>query len=117
MSSKIENLFNLTNYRDHPENKDYKVFFYYNKEQADHFESLLIQEAINYESYYEKDSNKPIMLFGIHNREFRKAEKLNTLSYAAFKKSFIPNKWLRNAILIITFGLVLFALIGYLSSK
>lgn len=117
MSSKVENLFNLTNYRDHPENNNYKVIFYYNLEQANYFKSLLQKEGIEFESFLEKDSKKELMLFGIHKRDFTKSLVLNDASFAKYKKRFISNSWIRNAVLFITLGIVLFALIGYFLSK
>jgi len=117
MSDKIENLFNLTNYRDHPEDKDYIVFFHYNMDQANYFESLLKKEGIEFESFLEEEAKKPVMLFAIHKKRFRKALVQNELSYASFKKPFIPFKWLRYSLLIIIFILTLIALIGYIKSK
>ena len=117
MSTKVENMFNLTKFRDHPEDLDYKVFFFYNLEQANYFESQLQQEKINYESFLEKESEKELMLFGIHKRDFRRAQLINDLSFAAFKKPFIANKLIRNSILVITLAFVLFALIGFILSK
>jgi hypothetical protein len=116
MISKTENLFNLTNYRDHPDNDNYKVFFHYNMEQGKHFQSLLDKEQIAYEFFLEEESKQTIMLFAVHKRDFRNALLQNDLSYAAFKKRFIPNSLLRNAILIITISFVLFAIIGYFMS-
>lgn len=117
MSNKVENMFNLTNYRDHPENLDYKVFFFYNMEQARYFEAQLNKEEIPFESYLENESDKEVMLFGIHKRDFRKALLQNDLSFAAYKKPFIGNKLIRNTVLIITLGFILFALIGFFMSK
>lgn len=117
MSNKLDNLFNLTNYRDHPVNKDYRVFFHYNMDQADHFKSLLDKEGIEYEAYLEDEGDKKVMLFGVHRKNFRRALLQNELSYAALKKRFIPNSIIRNSILIITIGLILFALIGYIISQ
>lgn len=117
MSSKVENLFNLTNYRDHPENKDFRVVFFYNLEQAKHFESLLNEENIAFESFLEKDAKKELMLYGIHKRDFRRASVLNDASFARYKKKFISNTWIRNSILIITIALVLFAVVGYFMSN
>jgi len=116
MMDKAENLFNLTNYRDHPENKDYRVFFHYNMEQAEYFKSLLDQEAIEYEAFLDVDNKREVMLFGVHKRDFRKALLQNDMSYAKHKKRFIPNNVIRNTILIITLALFLFALIGYMLS-
>jgi hypothetical protein len=117
MSTKVENLFNLTNYRDHPEEKDYRVFFFYNLEQAAFFETQLVNEGIQYESFKEDETDKTVVLFGIHKRDFRRALIQNDLSFAAHKKPFISNKLIRYSILFITIALVLFALIGYFISE
>lgn len=115
MSTKAENLFNLTNYRDHPENEDYKVFFFYNFEQGNYFKQLLENEPIEFELFIEKES-KPIMLFGIRKRYFKQAIDLNSLSYARFKKPFIANKWIRFTVLGFTILAITIAIIGYFLS-
>lgn len=117
MSNKVENLFNLTNYREHPVEKDYQVFFFYNLEQGRFFETKLLQEGISHEYVIEEENDKPIMLFGIHKRDFRRALVQNDLSFAAYKKPFISNKFIRYSILFITIGLVIFALFGYYLSE
>jgi len=109
---KVENLFNLTNYRDHPENKDYLVFFFYNFEQGYFFEHLLNQNTIAHEMFIE-EGEKPIMLFGVRKRNFKEVLELSNLSYTEFKKPFIAHKWARFAILGFTIAAVLVAIIGY----
>jgi 3-deoxy-D-manno-octulosonic-acid transferase len=117
MNSKVENLFNLTNYRDLPENKDYLVFFFYNFDQGYYFQHLLNQNAVDYEMFIEEEE-KPIMMFGVRKRHFKQVLALSDLSYARFKKPFIANMWIRYAILGFTVTVVLIAIIGYfLSSK
>lgn len=115
-NSKIENLFNLTNYKDHPEDENHIVFFFYNLEQAAYFENLLKKEDIEFESYLDEEPKRRIMLYAIHRKNFRRALIQNDLSYAAFKRKFIAQIWLRYTVLFLTLGLVLFALIGYLKS-
>lgn len=117
MSAKIDNLFNLTNYREHPEEKDYQVFFFYNLDQAAFFETQLINEGISFETVKEEEAEKTVVLFGIHKRDFRRAQIQNDLSFAAFKKPFISNKFIRYSILFITIGLIIFALFGYFISE
>jgi hypothetical protein len=114
--SKIENLFNLTNYKDHPEDENHVVFFFYNLEQAAYFENLLKKETIEFESFLDEDAKRSVMLYAIHRKYFRRALIQNDLSYAGFKRKFIPQIWLRYAVLLFTLGLTLFALIGYLKS-
>lgn len=116
MSTKAENLFNLTNYRDHPDNKNYKVFFHYNMEQAEYFKTLLIEENIDFEAFLEKESKQDVMLFGIHKRDFRRALLQNEMSYAKYKKPFIQNKAIRYTVLFFTLILFIIALIGFIKS-
>ena len=116
MSNKVENLFNLTNYRDHPENKDYLVFFFYNFEQGYYFQHLLNQNSLEHEMFIEEEE-KPVILFGIRKRHFKQALTLSDLSYAKFKKPFISNNWIRYAILGLTIAVVLFAIFGYFLSQ
>jgi hypothetical protein len=115
MNSKVENLFNLTNYRDHPENKDYLVFFFYNFDQGYYFQHLLNQNAVDHEMFIEEEE-KPVILFGIRKRNFKQALALSDLSYAKFKKPFIANKWIRFSILGFTIIMVLIAIVGYFLS-
>lgn len=115
-NTKIENLFNLTNYKDHPEDDNHVVFFFYNLEQAAYFESLLLKENIVFESFLDENSKRKVMLYAIHKKYFRKALIQNDLSYAGFKSKFISQKWLRYAVLLFTLALTLFALFGYLKS-
>ena len=115
-NSKIENLFNLTNYKDHPEDENHIVFFYYNLEQATYFENLLIKEKIEFESFLDEDAKRKVMLYAVHRKYFRRALIQNDLSYAGFKRKFIPQMWLRYAVLLFTLALTLFALYGYLKS-
>ena len=44
MDDMDEGLIKLTNHKDHPTNKAYKVFFFYKRDQADHFEKILISK-------------------------------------------------------------------------
>ena len=114
--SRVDNLFNLTNYREHPEDKSYWIFFYYKMEQADYFEACLIEERIKYESFLEEETKRPVKLFAIHKHDFERANRLNEKSYAEYKTKFIPNKGLRYGLLIFVVALVIFALIGSLLS-
>ena len=116
MSNKVENLFNLTNYRDHPENKDYLVFFFYNMEQGYYFQHLLNQNSMEHEMFIEEEE-KPMMLFGVRKRHFKEVLELSNLSYAKYKKPFIGNKWIRFAVLGFTIAMVLIAIVGYLISQ
>lgn len=104
-------LVNLTNYRDHPTNPSYVVFFFNRKEVADTFEELLLINAIDFERAKE-DEGRERHLFGVRKVEFSAAERLNYDALGRHRNRFIPQKFLRMAILMFTLFLLILALIG-----
>lgn len=104
-------LVNLTNYRDHPTNPSYVVFFFHNKDAADSFEELLLINAVDFERARE-DEGRERHLFGVRKSEFRMAEKLNYEAIGRHRQKFIGNRFLRMAVLFITFFVLLLAIIG-----
>lgn len=104
-------LVNLTNYRDHPTNPSYMVFFFHRKEVADTFEELLLIHMVDFERAFE-DEGRERHLFGVRKLEFRAAEKLNYEALGRHRNQFIPNRYLRIFVLLLTISLIMLALIG-----
>ena len=48
MDNMDEGVLKLTNHKDHPTNKAYKVFFFYKKEQSEYFKEMLDKNNIFY---------------------------------------------------------------------
>jgi len=113
-SEKETDLLKLKNYKDHPTVQGVKVFFFRNQEQGNYFETLLIEHKIFYEK--DVDQEEGMTFFGIKRNDFERTEKLNYLSFARYRKAFIPNKFFRYFLLIAMLGLIAFALVGYLKS-
>ncbi|HIP35796.1 MAG TPA: hypothetical protein EYG85_02970 [Crocinitomix sp.] len=116
----------LVNYKDHPTDNRYVVFNFNSKAEADHFESLLNEKKINYESDTEQVEDKPVVnlfpstgkmltmyLFAINKRDFNKTQKLNYLTTAKFRQPSIKNKYLRIGLLFFFFLMLTLGIISY----
>lgn len=102
----------FTNYFEHPSDNRYLIFAYKEKLHADFFEKLLDEEKIEYERYFEEEDQE--FLFGIAKRYQDKAINCNFLTHAKYRNPMIRSSFLKYALLIITFGIISIALIGYL---
>lgn len=102
-----------TNYFIHPGDNRYYVFSFQEEEHAHAFELRLSKESIPFERHLEKDEH----LFGVHRSHFKKALNANHLVYAKYRTKFIPVRGLRNAMLIVTLGSLILALIGFFSTQ
>jgi len=103
----------LVNYKDHPTNKNYRVFNFNSIEEAELFESILINKKIK----FEKDDTDSVFLFAVEQNQFEKALNANFEVYAKFNKPYIKNKKVKMLILFLFFSIVTFALIGHIISN
>jgi len=113
----MNNVFNITNSFEHPTRPGYMVFKFRDIERVKLFENYLKSEKIWFEKGEEKLNDTLFYFFGVKNNDFSKANKLNYIVTAHFRNKFIPNKYYRWGLIIITFGLITMAIIGYLESK
>lgn len=105
----------LTNYFIHPTDNRYQVFVFKEDIYADYFEDLLKREAIEYERHLDDAENE--ILFGIHKKYQKQAMHSNFLTHAKFRRPFIGNRLVKYSLLIITFGIIIFAFVGYLRTR
>ncbi|MBV41882.1 MAG: hypothetical protein CL834_02495 [Crocinitomicaceae bacterium] len=101
-----------TNYFIHPGDNRYYVFSFREDDHADDFEQRLKNAQIPFERHRENSE----WLFGVARTYFKQALNANHLVYAQYRTKFIPVKGLRNAMLAVTLGAVVLALIGFFSS-
>jgi len=101
---------------DHPTQKDYRVFNFNSLKEADLFEEKLKAARIIYERDVEEHEKEPLYLFGVHYRDFAKAQDANFMVSAETRKPLIPNGFLRYGFILIVLGIITFALIGYMKS-
>lgn len=105
---------NITNFDDHPGDNRYYVFKYRLDEHADEFATLLQEKNVVYERFYDEDND--MTLFGIAKTFSKEAIWCNNIVHGRHRKPFISIGILRWALLIVTAGMILLALIGYFKS-
>tara|TARA_Y100000589_G_scaffold328039_1_gene371187 strand:- start:9790 stop:10146 length:357 start_codon:yes stop_codon:yes gene_type:complete len=112
----LENILNITNYREHPTRPGYTVFHFFDDKQANDFKKLLEENTIWFESDVDKKDGKTIYLFGVRNSDLKKAVNLNYLVIGKYRKPFIPNLYFKWFVVVLGVLLVVAAVIGYLKS-
>jgi len=100
--------FDLTNWRDHPTQKKYMVFFFDKADRADHFESLLKAESIWYERHTDERE-----WFAVLKSNQDRVKRLNHLTIGKYRQRFIPNSVFRYFVLILSFIVLALAIIGF----
>lgn len=117
MDNLDEGLIKLVNHKDHPTNKAYKVFFFYKKHEAEHFKTLLLEENIYFEYADEDNKRGKIFLFGVRKTDNQKALSLNYQTIGKFRSRFIVQPWAQYAVVILSFLIVVFAIISFYKNK
>lgn len=118
MDTKVENIVDLglVNYVRHPSDPNYIVFRFADKNRADDFEESLKEQKIWFERAVEETRGKNYTLFGIHNRDFSKVEKINYAVEGRNRNFIIGNKILRWSLVVFSLGVMILAVVGYCSS-
>ena len=106
----------FVNFIKHPENENYIVFRFRDKNRSNSFEKELRTSNIWFEKSDSSNKGKTYHLFGIHKYDFKKAQKINFKVEAKHKKRIIPGKIFRTLILIIGLGSLTLSIIGYFLS-
>jgi hypothetical protein len=112
-----EGMLRVANYQKHPTNDLYKVFFFYKKEQADFFASLLEENKLFFERDEDVKNGEPIYLFAIKTKDLEKVYTLNNIAIGKYRGNLIKSKYGRAFVVAFGLFIVLFALIGYLLSR
>ncbi len=113
--SNLEVRLNITNYNPHPENPHYTVFHFYREDMAKHFQGLLENDKIPFESFIE-EGEKTIYLFGIKNNHLDAAVKLNFISIGKYREGFISNRITAISLIAMVVILIIISLIGFFKS-
>tara|TARA_Y100000991_G_scaffold131610_1_gene99152 strand:- start:2841 stop:3194 length:354 start_codon:yes stop_codon:yes gene_type:complete len=112
-----EGLIKLVNHKDHPTNKAYRVYFFYKKQEAEYFKTLLVKENIQFEYADEPNKRGEIFLFGIRKNDNQKVLNLNYQTIGKFRSPFISQSWAQYALIILSFLIVIFAVISFYKNK
>ncbi|MGB0402627.1 MAG: hypothetical protein ACPGEG_00930 [Salibacteraceae bacterium] len=113
----MENLFDFTNYREHPTQKEYQVFHFVRKDQANFFENLLVEQKIGFERDDDPQEKGMVHYFAIKRSDLKVVEKLNDMAIGQYRNKFIPNTGFRWFVLIIGMVAISLAFIGYFKSR
>lgn len=108
-----EKRIHYTNFEDHHKQRNYVVFYFYAKDTADYFESLLIEADIPYERGAGKDLLRR-HLFGIHKSYQSRAEALNDDTGNMFRQPFLADNVMRYVVLALTISVLAIAVLGWL---
>jgi hypothetical protein len=108
---------NLVNYIDHPTNKDYRVFNFNTKREADLFEEKLSKKNIWFERDEEEHEDAMLYLFAVLDREFGKAQDANFMVSAETRRNIIPSAFFRYFLILFVAAAVALAIVGYVKSE
>lgn len=108
-------LIQLHNYRKHPTNNNYYIFFYKDVNVAEEFEVLINQANIS----FEKDppnSEDFRTYYAIEKDSFEVAKQLNFLAFGKKRKPMIPNNIGRYSLVIFFILIVSLAIVSLIKS-
>ena len=112
-----EGFLQVTNHKEHPTNKAYKIFFFYSKQESDHFANLLNENSIFFEQGKDQTKKGDIYLFGIRKTDLKKVGKLNYTTLGKYRNPLFINKKLQYFILGLGGLILLITLMSYLLNK
>ena len=113
----MDHFFDLTNYRIHPTDKSYNVYHFTKPDQADYFETLPIEYKLHFERYNEKKGDRLVYYFGIKRIDESTSNQLNNLTLGRYRRKFIPDYKLRLGVMVLSVGVLLLAIIGFIKSR
>jgi hypothetical protein len=107
----------LVNYTKHPENSKYIVYRFADAGRADSFEEELKEQDVWYEKGKQDRPKGEFILFGVHQNDYSKTERINYRVEGKHKKPFIPFRGFRYILMTISFSLILLAILGYCNAQ
>jgi hypothetical protein len=112
-----EGFLQVTNHKEHPTNKAYKVFFFYSEEESIFFETLLNENNLKYENETDKTGKGTIYLFGIRKTDLTIVGKLNYTTLGKFRKPLFVNNRLKYFVVGLGGFILLIVLISYIMNQ
>ena len=115
MDSELDSGLDLgfVNFRKHPSDNRYTVFRFKEKKMADYFRTELEKQNIWFEEGSDTlKNNKEVVMFGVHNSDFNKVQKINYQTSALHREKFISNKPLRLFLMAFFIFFIAFAIYG-----
>ncbi|MFT4753376.1 MAG: hypothetical protein ACI85Q_000917 [Salibacteraceae bacterium] len=108
--------FDFSNWRDHPTDNRYTVFFYKTKDESDFFQQLLIENKYWFEYNFDESTPNQSHYIAVNKNKERPIIKLNHLAVGAFRKPFIESNIIRYSLIVFMLTVLTIGVIGYLKS-
>ena len=108
--------FDFTNWREHPSDNRYVVFFFKSEEESLYFNQLLEEQKISFESYADMEEPTYKYYFALSKLDSKRAITLNHLTIGKFRSPFIANNLFRYAMIIGMILILGIGVIGYLKA-
>ena len=106
----------FTNWRDHPSDNRYVIFFFKTVEESAFFKDLLTKNKIWFEENYDEDEPTFHYYFAVNKTNSSEVIKLNHLTIGSYRTPFIANNYLRYGLVIMMLIVMSLAIIGFLKS-
>ena len=107
----------LTNHKDHPTNKAYKVFFFYKEEQSEYFKEMLDKNNIFYEFGIDENNQRKVFLFGIRKSDNAQVLEINYTTLGKFRDPFIRQKWAQYTVILLGIIIIIFSVFSYFKNQ
>ena len=117
MDNMDEGVLKLTNHKDHPTNKAYKVFFFYKKEQSEYFKEMLDKNNIFYEFGIDENNQRKVFLFGIRKSDNAQVLEINYTTLGKFRDPFIRQKWAQYTVILLGIIIIIFSVFSYFKNQ
>jgi hypothetical protein len=107
----------FTNWREHPSDNRYNVFFFKTLDESQYFENLLTQNKIWFEANIDEDEPTYKYYFAVNKLDTNAISTLNNLTIGQYRKPLIENAFLRYGLIIGMLIIMTLAVIGYLKAN
>jgi len=106
----------FTNWREHPSDNRYTVFFFKTEKESNYFENLLKINKLWFEANIDDEEPKYKFYFAVHKLDTTAIVKLNNRTLGEFRKPSIENNYLRYGLILMMMVIMTLAIIGFLKS-
>ncbi len=108
--------FDFTNWRNHPTDNRYTIFFFKTRNESDYFENELTRNKIKFEYHFDDDEPTYKYYYAVNKVNEKAVIKLNHLAVGAYRKPFIQINFLRYTLIIAMIIILGIGIIGYFKS-
>lgn len=98
----IEEKLDFTNWRQHPTQKRYFVFFFSSLPQGNYFEQLLVEHKVWFEKHLDDEDDKRPIWFAVERGDMETVKQLNHLAIGKYRSRFIPSKAMRIVVFVVS---------------